>query len=116
MDVAGFMVNGHGIIHGGYIVTLADSAFAFACNSYNQRAVAQHCSITFLRPVQDGDRLTATARENIRSGRDGIYDVRVVDRLGDTVAEFRGHARTVTGTRVPTKPGARGGESPPTRF
>ena len=115
MNVAGFMVNGHGIVHGGYIFTLADSAFAFACNSYNQRAVAQHCSITFLRPVHVGDRLTATARETIRSGRSGIYDVRVVDRLGDTVAEFRGHARTVTGTHVPEKPGAQGAENPPTR-
>ena len=63
MPVTETMVNGHGLCHGGYIFTLADSAFAFACNSYNQRAVAQHCAITFLAPGRLGDLLTARCRE-----------------------------------------------------
>src|SRR5262245_66034914 len=66
------MTNGHSTCHGGYIFTLADSAFAFACNSHNQNAVAQHCSVTFLRPAHCGDKLTATAREVSRVGRGGI--------------------------------------------
>ena len=101
MDVTDQMTNGHGTGHGGYIFTLADSAFALACNSYNQRAVAQHCSITYIAPVSSGDRLTATAREQVRAGRSGIYDVRVVDQGGRHVAEFRGHSRTVKGTHLP---------------
>ncbi len=101
MEVTGQMTNGHGTAHGGYIFALADSAFAFACNSYNQRTVAQHCSITYIAPVSEGDHLTANARENARSGRSGIYDVRVVNQHGQHVAEFRGHSRTVKGTHLP---------------
>jgi acyl-CoA thioesterase len=101
MTITEAMSNGHGTCHGGYIFTLADSAFAFACNSYNDAAVAQHCSITFLDPVRIGDRLTATAREVMRRGRSGIYDVRVVNQRGETVAEFRGHSRLVKGTHLP---------------
>ncbi len=101
MEVTGQMTNGHGTAHGGYIFALADSAFAFACNSYNQRTVAQHCSITYLAPVSEGERLTAIARENVRSGRSGIYDVRVVNQRAQHVAEFRGHSRTVKGTHLP---------------
>ncbi|MFC3073766.1 hydroxyphenylacetyl-CoA thioesterase PaaI [Shinella pollutisoli] len=101
MTVTDIMTNGHGTCHGGYIFTLADSAFAFACNSYNQRTVAQHCSITYIAPVFRGDRLTATAREVSRRGRGGIYDIRIVNQEGDPVAEFRGHARTVKGTHLP---------------
>lgn len=101
MAVTDLMTNGHGIGHGGYIFALADSAFAFACNSYNQRAVAQHCSITYLAPVAEGDRLTAVARETARAGRSGIYDVRIVNQNGTPVAEFRGHSRTVKGTHLP---------------
>ena len=93
------MVNGHGIAHGGFIFTLADSAFAFACNSHNERAVAAQCSISFIRPGKLGDRLVATAREISRSGRSGIYDVSVT--ANDVViAEFRGHSRTIGGTWV----------------
>ena len=92
------MTNGHGTCHGGYIFTLADSAFAFACNTYNQRAVAQHCSVTYLAPAFAGDRLTATAREVSRRGRGGIYDVNVANQNGEQIAEFRGHSRTVKGT------------------
>ncbi|MBO6758425.1 MAG: hydroxyphenylacetyl-CoA thioesterase PaaI [Roseibium sp.] len=95
------MSNGHGMCHGGYIFTLADSAFAFACNSFNQKAVAQHCSVTYLNPGQIGDRLTATARVVARQGRSGIYDITIVNQTGVTVAEFRGHSRTVAGTHVP---------------
>lgn len=101
MTVTEAMTNGHGSGHGGYIFTLADSAFAFACNSYNQRTVAQHCSITFIAPVREGDRLTAMARENVRSGRSGIYDIRIVNQDGLHVAEFRGHSRTIKGTLLP---------------
>jgi acyl-CoA thioesterase len=101
MTVAPHMVNGQRIAHGGLIFTLADSAMAFACNSHNEKAVAAHGNITFIRPGRLGDVLTATAREISRSGRSGIYDVRVT--VGDEViAEFRGHTRTVSGTWLPT--------------
>ena len=91
------MVNGHGICHGGFIFALADSAMAFACNSHGEHAVAQHCAITFVRPGRRGETLTAEAVERTRSGRSGIYDVRVCDATGETVAEFRGHSRTTGG-------------------
>ena len=94
------MLNGHDICHGGLIFTLADSTFAFACNSHNERAVAAQCSVTFIRPGKLGDVLVATAREISRSGRSGIYDVRVTS--GDEViAEFRGHSRTIGGAWLP---------------
>jgi acyl-CoA thioesterase len=100
MTVKPDMVNGQGIAHGGFIFTLADSAFAFACNSHNERVVAAQGNITFLRPGKTGDRLVATAREISRSGRSGIYDVRVtVDDV--VIAEFRGHSRTVAGEWIP---------------
>src|SRR4051794_26378804 len=100
MTVKPHMVNGQGIAHGGFIFTLADSAFAFACNSHNERVVAAQGNITFLRPGKMGDRLVATAREISRSGRSGIYDVRVtVDDV--VIAEFRGHSRAVAGEWLP---------------
>jgi len=100
MTVQPHMVNGQRIAHGGFIFTLADSAFAFACNSHNERVVAAQGSITFIRPGKLGDVLVARAREVSRSGRSGIYDVRVT--VGDTViAEFRGHSRTIPGTWLP---------------
>jgi acyl-CoA thioesterase len=100
MTVKPHMVNGQGIAHGGFIFLLADSSFAFACNSRNDRAVAAQCDITFIRPGKLGDRLVATAREISRTGRSGIYDVQVaVDDVA--IAEFRGHSRTVGGTWVP---------------
>lgn len=103
MTVKSSMVNGQGIAHGGFIFTLADSAFAFACNSHNERVVAAQGNITFLRPGKTGDRLVATAREITRSGRSGIYDVRVtVDDV--VIAEFRGHSRTVAGQWIPAAP------------
>src|SRR6201994_82692 len=94
------MVNGQRIAHGGFIFTLADSAFAFACNSHNEKAVAAQGNITFIRPGKLGDELVATAREISRSGRSGIYDVQVT--VGETViAEFRGHSRVKPGTWLP---------------
>lgn len=101
MTITEAMSNGHGNCHGGYIFTLGDSSFAFACNSYNQIAVAQHCSVTYLVPGRIGDRLTATAREVSRRGRSGIYDIRITNQDGVHVAEFRGHSRTVRGTHIP---------------
>ncbi len=100
MTVTDQMTNGHGMCHGGYMFTLADSAFAFACNSYNQRVVAQHCAVTYLNPVMTGARLTAHAREVSRRGRSGIYDVRLSDEDGTVVAEFRGHSRVIKGTHL----------------
>ena len=100
MTVRPEMVNGQRIAHGGFIFTLADSAFAFACNSHNERAVAAQGHITFLRPGKLGDRLVATAREISRGGRSGIYDVRVTAD-GVVIAEFRGHSRTIAGTWLP---------------
>jgi acyl-CoA thioesterase len=100
MTVKPHMVNGHGIAHGGFIFLLADSTFAFACNSHNERAVAAQCNISFIKPGKLGDRLVATAKEISRTGRSGIYDVRVtVDAVA--IAELRGHSRTVGGTWVP---------------
>ena len=99
MTVGEAMLNGHEIAHGGFIFTLADSAFAFACNSYGERTVAQHCTISYIKPVEKGDRLVATAREVSRSGRSGIYDVSVSVN-GNVVAEFRGFSRTVGGSIV----------------
>jgi acyl-CoA thioesterase len=100
MTVTEAMVNGHGLCHGGYIFTLADSAFAFASNSHNQRAVAQNCTITYVAPGRLGDSLTATCREVSRTGRSGIYDVTVTRQDGEAIAEFRGLSRTVKGTLV----------------
>ncbi len=101
MDITDAMTNGHGICHGGYMFTLADSAFAFACNSHNQRSVAQHCSVSFIAPAFRGDRLTASAQEVSRRGRSGIYDVRITNQEGEIVAEFRGHSRTIKGAHLP---------------
>ncbi len=101
MTVTAAMVNGHGLAHGGFIFTLADSAFAYACNSRGQRHVAQHCQISYLAPGKLGMTLTATARERQRGERSGIYDVMVSDHDGIVIAEFRGHSRAIPGTLVP---------------
>jgi acyl-CoA thioesterase len=100
MTIGPHMVNGQRIAHGGFIFTLADSAFAFACNSYNERVVAAQGNITFIRPGKLGDLLVARAREISRSRRSGIYDVQVT--AGDAViAEFRGHSRGTGGAWLP---------------
>jgi len=103
MTITGTMVNGHNIAHGGFIFTLADSAFAFACNTYNQRAVAQQCAITFIAPGKLGDHLIARGVERSRSGRSGIYDITVTRDDGTVIAEFRGHSRTIEGTLLPAQ-------------
>lgn len=97
MTITDKMVNGHNIAHGGYIFTLADSTFAFACNTYDQRCVAQQCAITYLNPGKLGDRLTARGVEKQRAGRSGIYDITVTRDDGTVIAEFRGHSRTIEG-------------------
>lgn len=89
------MVNGHGIGHGGYVFTLADTAFAFACNTYDDRTVAAGADVTFLEPVSAGDALTAIATERVRRGRSGLYDVTVRRGDGTVVAEFRGRSRSL---------------------
>ena len=94
MTVGPHMLNGHGVCHGGFIFALADSAFAFACNARGQQAVAQTCTITYLRPAAAGERLVATARELALAGRSGLYDVQVAGQ-GGVVAEFRGQSRIV---------------------
>jgi acyl-CoA thioesterase len=94
LTVSEAMVNGHGICHGGFIFSLADSAMAFACNSHGLHALAQHCSITFIRPAHRGETLVAEAVERTRGARACIYDVRVTGGDGAVVAEFRGHSRT----------------------
>ncbi|TDH35255.1 hydroxyphenylacetyl-CoA thioesterase PaaI [Pseudohoeflea suaedae] len=93
MELTEAMTNGHGNAHGGYLFTLADSAFAFACNTYDSVTVAQHCSVTYIIPGTLGDKLTATAREVSRKGRSGIYDVTIAREDGAVIAEFRGHSR-----------------------
>jgi acyl-CoA thioesterase len=100
MPVRADMVNGHGIAHGGFVFTLADSAFAFACNSRNQRTVAQACDIVFVAPAKLGDILTATATERASYGRNGIYDVTVVAGADQLIAEFRGRSRQINGTFI----------------
>lgn len=97
MQVTETMLNGHGICHGGFTFTLADSAFAFACNSYNQLTVAQQNQITYVAPALLGDRLSARAVEASRAGRSGTYDVTVTKDDGTVVALFRGLSRTLKG-------------------
>jgi acyl-CoA thioesterase len=100
MRVTADMVNGQGVCHGGLIFSLADSSFGYACNTHNQRALAASCSIDFLAPAQLGDELTAQATEVARTGRTGVYDVRVTNQQGELVALFRGKAATVKGSWI----------------
>jgi acyl-CoA thioesterase len=97
MTVRADMLNGHAICHGGFIFTLADSAFAFACNSYNLTTVASGCAIDFMAPAREGDVLTAIARERSVSGRTGVYDIEVRNQDGETVALFRGKSYRIRG-------------------
>ena len=94
MVVRDTMINGHNICHGGYVFLLADTAFAFACNTYGPVTVAATCDITFLAPAHLGDELTAEATERHHAGRSGIYDV-TVRHAATVIAEFRGHSRTM---------------------
>ena len=97
MSVRADMVNGHNITHGGMIFSLADSAFAYACNSRNETTVAQSATITFLAASKLGDVLVAEAQELSRAGRSGVYQIRIRTDAGDVVAEFTGLSRTIGG-------------------
>lgn len=101
MQVRAEMLNGHRICHGGFIFALADSAFAYACNSRNRVTVAAGASIEFLKPAQLGDMLTCEGVEQVLQGRHGIYDMRVRNQHGETVAVFRGKSAQIQGTIVP---------------
>lgn len=94
------MVNGHGMCHGGFIFTLADSAFAYSCNSHNHNAVASGCTIDYLAPAHVGDVLTATAEERALAGRSGIYDIEVSNQAGKRIALFRGKSHRIQGELV----------------
>jgi acyl-CoA thioesterase len=108
MAVRDDMLNGHQICHGGFITTLADSAFAFACNSRNQLTVAAGLTVDFLAPVQRGDLLTADAVEVSLAGRTGVYDIVVSNRQGVRVALVRGRSASLTGrTVMPADPAAK---------
>jgi acyl-CoA thioesterase len=101
MPVREDMAQGHGTGHGGITFTLADTAFAYACNAYNRATVALGAEIAFLAPARVGDTLLATARERSRSGRTGIYDVEVTGADGTLIALFRGTAYETRGEVVP---------------
>jgi len=94
-------LNGHRICHGGFIFTLADSTFAFACNSHNKVAVAAGCSIEFLKPGQLADVLTCEGVEEVLQGRHGVYDMKVTNQRGEVVAMFRGKSAQIPGAVIP---------------
>ncbi|HSC24194.1 MAG TPA: hydroxyphenylacetyl-CoA thioesterase PaaI [Casimicrobiaceae bacterium] len=100
MTVRDDMLNGHAICHGGFIFLLADSTFAFACNSHNRNTVAQGCTIDYLAPARAGDVLRAVGSERSRTGRTGVYDIEVTNGQGATVALFRGKSYRIDGTLV----------------
>lgn len=97
MPVRADMLNGHQTCHGGYIFMLADSAFAFACNSHNHNTVGAGCTIDYLAPGREGDVLTAEATEQALAGKTGVYDIKVVNQEGRTIALFRGKSHRVAG-------------------
>ncbi len=97
MTVRSDMVNGHHICHGGMIFSLADTAFAYACNSYNKNTVASACHIDFLAPAKEGETLEAEAVEQSASGRTGVYDITVRNNHGKTIALFRGKSYRING-------------------
>jgi acyl-CoA thioesterase len=97
MPVRGDMLNGHGTCHGGYIFMLADSAFAFACNSHNNVTVGAGCTIDYLAPGREGDLLTAQAVEQALTGKTGVYDIMVTNQEGRKIALFRGKSHRVSG-------------------
>ena len=101
MKVREPMLNGHKICHGGLIFTLADSTFAFACNSHNKVTVAAGCSIEFLKPAHLDDVLTCEGVEQLLQGRHGVYDMKVSNQRGEVVAMFRGKSASIQGTVIP---------------
>src|SRR4051812_28092346 len=104
MAIDGRHLNGHRICHGGFIFTLADSTFAFACNSHNKVTVAAGCSIEFLKPGQLGDLLTCEGVEQVLQGRHGVYDMKVTNQRGEVVAMFRGKSAQIQGQVLPEEP------------
>ncbi len=105
MNVEARMLNGHGVCHGGFIFALADTAFAYACNSRNSVNLAQSCSIDFISPALQGDVLTATADQHHQFSRTGLYDITVARVSGEVVARFRGRSYRVKGTILPAGEG-----------
>lgn len=103
VEVTPSMINGFGVCHGGYLFTLADTAFAFACNSYDRVTFAAGAAIDFLRPVQVGDRLVAEAQERHRGRTQGLYDVTVRDQDARVVAQFRGRSHATERPLLPTE-------------
>ncbi len=106
MKIRADMLNGFKMMHGGFTFTLADSAFAFACNSYNKLTVAQSCDVDFTNSAKEGDVLTAECTEALRRGRSGIYDVTVTNQDGIVIALFRGKSRTLGQPVNPSLPQA----------
>ncbi|MEY3518696.1 MAG: putative phenylacetic acid degradation protein [Pseudomonadota bacterium] len=102
MQVTLAHLNGHQICHGGFIFTLADSTFAFACNSHNKVALAASASIDFLKPAQLHDVLTCEGQERVLSGRHGVYDMTVRNQHNEVIALFRGKSAQIQGTLVPS--------------
>jgi len=102
MRLTSAMLNGHGIAHGGMIFSLADSAFAYACNGRNLRTVAAQASIVFLDAAREGETLVAEAKEQALVGRSGVYNVSVSTADGRAIAEFQGFSRSIGGEIVPT--------------
>jgi len=100
MVVRDDMLNGHDICHGGFVTTLADSAFAFACNAYNEVTVASGFDMNLIAAARQGDLLTAVATEVAKSGRTGVYDIAVSNQRGERVAAFRGRSYTMKGRPV----------------
>ena len=100
MAIRDDMLNGHAFCHGGFIFSLADSAFAFACNSYNLNTVASACNIDFVAPAHEGEVLTAMARERSASGRTGVYDIEVRNQRGEPIAFFRGKSYRIRGSII----------------
>lgn len=98
MPVTSNMVQGHGACHGGYLFTLADSAFAFSCNTYDKATVASGCNIDYINPAFAGDLLTATAKERSRGRRTGVYDITITNQKGEVVVLFRGKSYQVSGS------------------
>ena len=101
MHITDTMINGHDVAHGGYVFLLADTAFAFACNSYGQVSLAAAADIVFVAPARLGDDLVAEAVERVRYGRSGVYDITVRRSSGEVVAEFRGRSRSVAASLLP---------------
>ena len=100
MLVRPYMLNGHAMCHGGFIFTLADSTFAFACNSYNLQTVAAGCTIEFLAPAKEGELLQAEAIEQSRSGKTGVYDITVTNPDGKKIALMRGKSHQISGSVI----------------